>query len=73
MKNLFTPLLSETSADRIRMSLSDEDNAKIERGKWSATVTDQNTGRTYEVKGFPCGDPCYCDAVIVRELLVRGH
>jgi len=68
--HLFTPRVSHSSDDRIRMSLGAADYAKIKRGgHWGATVTDQNTGKTYQVEGASCGLPrCFCDAVIVKEL-----
>jgi hypothetical protein len=64
----FTPRISAASEDRARMNLSAADMDKIGRGsKWSATVTDQNTGLRYRVRGASCGLPrCFCDAVITH-------
>lgn len=67
--HLYTPRVSTTSQDRIRMQLSDEDIRKTGHGKyWEATVTDTNTGKRYIVRAAACGLRCYCDAVIVSEL-----
>jgi hypothetical protein len=57
------------------IQLDDGDYAKIGRGsKWEAGVTDQDTGKTYLVRGASCGLPrCYCDAVIAAELKSRLH
>jgi hypothetical protein len=42
--------------------------------KGEARVTDQDTGKTYLVRGASCGLPrCYCDAVIAAELKSRLH
>jgi hypothetical protein len=66
-----TPRINAESNDRLTMSISDEDRAKICRGKpWQADVTDQNTGRRYHIRGAACGLPrCMCDAVIVKEIV----
>jgi hypothetical protein len=64
----FTPRKSYETDDRHEMRLSDEDQAKIRRGRWKAEVTDLNTGIRYEVKGASCGLPrCFCDAVVTKE------
>lgn len=51
------------------MRLSPGDMAKVLRGVgWTATVTDLNTDRTYNVAGAPCSlRGCHCDAVITYE------
>ncbi len=69
-KRLFTPRQSEHIKDRIRMQISMVDADKIRRGGlWEATVTNQNTCRTYRVRGAACELPnCYCDAVIICEV-----
>jgi hypothetical protein len=63
--HIFTPRLSDGS--RAELSLSEDDYAKIKRGRdWTAVVTDQRTGATYAVAGAECGLPdCFCDAVVV--------
>ena len=68
MDNIFTPRLSSYTEDRARMELNLADIAKIGRGnRWSATITDQKTGKRYRVKGASCGLPrCFCDAVITH-------
>lgn len=54
---------------RHEMRLNDEDHAKLRRGRWSATVTDQLTGKSWKVRGASCGLPrCMCDAAIVCEV-----
>lgn len=61
----FTPVL--TTGKRIRLLLSDDDLANIERGNcaWVASVTDLNTGFVAKVQGAECDLPdCYCDAVV---------
>lgn len=70
----FTPRLSDSS-ERMELQLSDEDHAKVLRGKpWEAPVTDLITGRTFLVRGACCGLPeCFCDAVIVREVEPVRH
>lgn len=72
MTNLFTPRHGQT---RLRLNLSDDDMAKIGRGgPWSATVTDTNTGRVYDVKGAACDLPrCFCDAVVTRAYGLPVH
>ena len=67
---LFTPRQSEHINRRVRMQISIVDAEKIRRGgPWEATVTDQNTNRTYRVRGTACELPnCYCDAVIICEV-----
>ena len=73
-KKIF-PRISINGEARIGIQLDDGDYAKIGRGsKWEAGVTDQDTGKTYLVRGASCGLPgCYCDAVIVAELKSRLH
>jgi len=70
----FTPRLSD-STERMELDLSDEDHAKVLRGRaWEAPVTDLITGRTYLVRGASCGlSGCFCDAVIVREVEPVRH
>ena len=68
---LFTPRISMDSSVRQPMQLSEADHAKISRGKpWQAFVTDQNTGKRYQVIGAECeaGPHCFCDAVIVERV-----
>lgn len=67
---LFTPRQSEHINRRICMKISMVDADKIGRGgPWEATVTNQNTSRTYRVRGATCELPnCYCDAVIICEV-----
>ena len=68
MHNIFTPRLSLFTEDRARMQLNLADIAKIKRSaRWSAVVTDRETGKRYRVKGASCGlRYCFCDAVITR-------
>lgn len=64
---LFTPRLK--SSRRVEMRLSEEDHAKIGRGRWRAEITDQLTGRRYKVRGAACSIPrCMCDAVVTEEI-----
>ena len=65
---LFTPRVSASSEERLRMCINAEDVAKVHRGRnWRAIITDQSTGRRYLVRGAACGLPgCRCDAVIVE-------
>ena len=67
---IFTPRLSADTQDRDAMDLSPADMQKIGRGgPWRATVTDQNTGRRWRVRGAACSLPrCLCDAVILGEV-----
>lgn len=71
MDRVFTPRVSSKSDERLRMSISDADYLKIERGRsWRAEVTDLNTGKRYLVRGAACGLPgCCCDAAIVKQQL----
>lgn len=65
MDHLFTPFMKgDKKRQRVFMSLNEADHAKIKRGhKWSAVVTDINTGRVYHVRGASCGSPsCFCAA-----------
>lgn len=66
--HIFTPRESCDSQARYRMELNSVDILKVRRGSpWSATVTDQSTGRAYDVEGAACSSPnCFCDAVVVR-------
>ncbi len=65
----FTPRKAYKTFDRHEMALSDEDQAKLRHGRWTATVKDQNTGLRYKVRGASCGIPrCFCDAVVIEEL-----
>ncbi len=68
--HLFTPRASADSSQRLHMQISTADDAKIQRGRlWRATVTDQDTGRRYKVRGAACSAPnCICDAVIMCEV-----
>lgn len=62
--NLFTPRLVNTD-ERLRMTLTAEDMAKVGRGKpWQALVTDQETGKRWHAKGASCGAVCFCDAIV---------
>lgn len=64
--HVFTPRLTSTDARRLEMAISSDDLAKTGRGNWRATITDQNTGIAYRVRGASCGLPrCMCDAVIL--------
>jgi hypothetical protein len=52
------------------MTLSDDDWAKVRRGRWRATITDTSTGLRYKVRGAACSIPnCFCDAVVVARLV----
>jgi hypothetical protein len=68
--HIFTPYKNCTSKDRVTMWLDTMDIQKIQRGyQWDATVTNQETGKMYKVRGADCGAPgCYCAAEIVTEL-----
>jgi hypothetical protein len=70
MGHLFTPRISSKSNERLRMSISDTDYLKVERGHpWRAEVVDLNSNKRYLVRGAACGAPrCRCDAVIVKML-----
>ena len=70
--HLFTPFVNARSGLRAHMQLSDEDMQKIGRGApWEAEVLDKLSGRTYKVRGVPCGLDCFCAAAIVREIKAR--
>jgi hypothetical protein len=68
MTHLFTPRTK--NGCRESWALNDTDIAKIGgRNRWTAIVTNQETGRTYKVRGAACEFAhCMCDAVIVREI-----
>lgn len=79
--NTFTPfnnkdienlnvLPTEDEYEFVGMEIDDDDMQKIGRGRdWSAEITDQLTGRRFEVAGAPCNlSTCFCAAKIVREL-----
>ena len=71
---LFTPRYP-ASQERLHMALNEADFAKIGRGRpWQAFVTDQNTGKRYQVIGAECeaGPHCFCDAVIVERVAGGG-
>jgi hypothetical protein len=65
-QNLFTP--RTRYGKRLRLTLSDADARKIERGhEWQCEVTDTTTGKRYTVKGAQCGSPhCFCDALVLK-------
>lgn len=56
-KGLFTPRKSADTHDRYEMRLNDEDMSKVRRGRWTAEVTDQLTGRRYAARGAACSAP----------------
>jgi len=61
----FTPRTPDGT--RLTLHLSEADHQKIGRGKgWKATVTDIETGKTYNVHAASCGLSCYCDAIAVE-------
>lgn len=55
--------------ERVRMSISEVDGAKIGGRTWRATVTDLKTGRRWRVRDAPCGASCRCAATITSEEL----
>lgn len=62
--NLFTPYVTGEE-DRVVMRLSDEDHAKIGRGRnWGPVeVTDLFFGKKYLITPAPCSlEDCYCAA-----------
>ena len=61
----FTPRMPD--GQRAEMLLNAEDGAKMKRGRpWHAVVTDQLTGKRWEVAGAARGLPgCFCDAVVI--------
>ena len=63
----FTPRLSHDTGERAEMDIEEG----IPRGrKWRQRVTDNITGKRWLVEGAECGsDSCFCDAVIVREIM----
>jgi len=67
-KHLFTPRTK--GGERLTMYLSNEDIAKIGRGRrWSATITNLEDNLNYKVKGAACNLPhCFCDAVVIERL-----
>jgi len=67
---LFTPRVSSTSEERLRLSINEQDLAKVKRGQpWKADVTDQLTGNRYRVRGAACDAPgCRCDAIVIKQL-----
>ena len=71
--HIFTPMWQDGT--RAEWYLSEEDIRKLERGhRWSATVTNQDTGRAYRVRGASCGLPhCMCDAKVIREVAGEGY
>ncbi len=66
----FAPEGGNPDCERVRVSLSQADYAKVNRrGHWQADVTDQASGKRYRVRGAACNLPgCMCDVRIVREL-----
>lgn len=57
---------------RLTLHVSDEDEAKVGRGKgWSAEVEENSgigIGRKWLIKAASCGlDNCYCDAIAVEQ------
>ena len=58
------------TGDRLHLSVSSEDFAKIRLGKrWKATITDLPTGKKYRLRDAGCGIPrCHCDAFVIEEL-----
>lgn len=70
MSQEFTPWDPQTET-RLFLTISDEDGAKIGRGRgWinrRVIVTDLNTNRKYKVRGAACSAPrCACDAVVIE-------
>ncbi|KQR79281.1 hypothetical protein [Rhizobium sp. Leaf341] len=57
---LFTPRKSARSFTRLSMRLSETDVGKLQRGRWRAEITDQNTKTRYLVRGAPiCAGDAY--------------
>jgi hypothetical protein len=55
---------------RRTMHITRTDRLKLKRGHpWTATVTNQDDGRVFIVRGASCDKPgCLCDARVLREL-----
>ena len=62
--HIFTPV-DQLTGKRLCLHITSEDLRKVGRGgKWSATITNTEDGRVYDVQGAPCSfKRCYCDAV----------
>jgi hypothetical protein len=62
---VFTPKIAGNLSERWALTISPEDAAKMPRGeRWSAVVTDLQSGQQFSAQSAPCGIPtCYCDAV----------
>jgi hypothetical protein len=69
MAHVITPRKAYKTWHRHELTVSDEDHEKTGRGRWTAIVTDQNSGLRYKLRGASCGLPrCFCDAVVIEEL-----
>ena len=68
-RHRLTPRKAYKTFDRHELLISNEDQAKVRRGRWTAIVTDINTKQRYRLRGASCGIPrCFCDAVVIAEL-----
>ena len=62
---------------RLALHVSDEDKAKVKRGRgWSALVEENSgigIGRKWLVKAAACslGNDCFCDAIAVEQRKVK--
>jgi hypothetical protein len=63
--HIYTPRLKKTGA-RLRLSLNQSDRVVANRYRGTfrvrGIVTDQKTGKRYQIKGAACGLRCCCDA-----------
>jgi hypothetical protein len=63
--HIYTPRIKDTG-ERLRLLLNDADWAVANRYRGTlrikGVVTDQRTGKRYQIKGAACGLRCCCDA-----------
>lgn len=61
--------LPDENGETQKLVLNEEDSAKVIRGKrWTATVVDQETGKSFKIRSASCGLPyCLCAIALVKD------
>lgn len=74
MTRNFTPFISADDDTRLALKISESDSDKIgQGGRWSAEVSDLDSGIRLVVRDADCGAGCRCAAEVVRAFTVEGR